>query len=84
MSTTTNADKAQKALKKLEAAQKKAAKAQVKADKLYRKADKTQKKIVRQDAIENMMVFVAMLGIVVLAVAAVAMGTGDVEEAKEE
>ena len=80
----TNADKAQKAMKKLASAQKKAAKAQVKADKLQRKADKTQKKIVRQGAIESMMVFAAMLGMVVLAIAAATIGTGDSESGAEE
>ena len=67
---STSADRAQKSLKKITNAQKKAAKAQVKADKLQRKADKTQKRVVRQGAIENMMIIAAMLGIVALAVVA--------------
>ncbi len=85
--TNTSAEKAQKKLKKIESAQKKAAKAQVKADKLQKKADKTQKKVVRQGAVENMMVFAAMLGMVILAIAAATIGTGDgdaTDTAKEE
>ena len=80
---SAKAERAQKDLKKIASAQKKADKARVKADKLQRKADKTQKKVVRQNTVENLMVFAAMLGMVILAVVAATIEPKSESEATE-